>query len=269
MSFPTSQRAEIHRAALHSRFVRRSTGVVISLLLATVLFAAAPVTAAGAATPRLPDLGMAQLRDFTIDRSTGRRLLRFTTEIVNIGAGPFEVVGRRVSTLNRSMTVWQRVYNDDGTSTSGRTGAIMNYSGDGHDHWHLVNLQGQSIRPVGGQEVARGSKVGFCFWDGSPYRLSLPGAPQGSVYRSSGCGAPQSLEAAMGLSVGWGDPYPWYVAFQWIDISALPNGDYVVSVQADPYAHFQELTKANNTTWTRVRISSTDQVTVLEQGPAA
>ncbi len=243
--------------------------MLTSLCLGVLLLAAAPVTAAGAAVPRLPDLGMAPLRDFAIDRSTGPRLLRFTTEIVNVGAGPFELIGRRASTLNRSMSVWQRVYNDDGTATSGRTAATMNYSGDGHDHWHLVNLQGQSIRPVGGQEVARGSKVGFCFWDGSAYRFWLPGAPQGSVYGESGCGAPQSLEATMGLSVGWGDPYPWFLAYQWIDISGLANGDYVVSVQADPYAHFRELTKANNTTWTRVRIAANDQVTILEQGPAA
>ncbi len=241
--------------------------MLTSLCLGVLLLVAAPVTAAGAAVPRLPDLGMAQLRDFAIDRSTGPRLLRFTTEIVNVGAGPFELIGRRASTLNRSMSVWQRVYNDDGTATSGRTAATMNYSGDGHDHWHVNNLQRHAIHPVGGREAAHGAKVGFCFFDNSGYRLSMPRAPKSPVYHS--CGGPQSTELTMGLSVGWGDVYPWWMAYQWIDISALPNGDYVVTADADPYAQFREATRTNNSTWTRIRIAANDQVTILQQGPTA
>jgi hypothetical protein len=250
--------------------MRRSTTVLTSLVLGVFLFAAVPVTAVGAVTPRMPDLGMGPLRDFVIVRPPGARLLRFTTEIVNVGTGPFEVTGRRASTLNRTMTVWQRVYNDDGSSTSGRTAATMSYSGDDHDHWHVNNLERYSIRPVGSRDVVRGAKVGFCFWDTSRYRLSLPEAPQERVYGSEACGAtPQSLETTMGLSVGWSDVYPWSVAYQWIDISGLPDGDYVVLAQADPYVQFTEATVANNTTWTRVRIAANDQVTILQQGPAA
>ena len=52
-----------------------------SLAVGTLLLVLSPVTAASAATVRLPDLGMAPLADFVIDRSTGTRLLRFTTEI--------------------------------------------------------------------------------------------------------------------------------------------------------------------------------------------
>ena len=242
----------------------------MSLLFGAALFAGAPATPAAAATPRLPDLGMAQLREFSIYQpGVGPRLLRFTTEIVNVGAGPFEVIGRRASTSNRTMTVWQRVYNDDGSSTSGRTAATMNYTGEDHGHWHVVNLERYSIRPVGSREVARGAKVGFCFWDGSRYRLSLPGAPQERVYGSSGCGTRESVEATMGLSVGWSDIYPAGITFQWIEITGLPNGDYIVAADADPYHQFTEATRSNNRTWTRIRIAADDQVTILEQGPAA
>ncbi len=73
----------------------------------------------------------------------------------------------------------------------------------------------------------------------------------------------------MGLSPGWGDVYGWYLAWQWIDVSGLAPGDYVVRARADPQAMFTEANTSNNTTWTKIRITATNQVTVLEQGPAA
>ena len=248
--------------------MRRPKILAGAVALASLLLVVAPVPRAGAATPRLPDLGMAPLRDFVIDRSTGPRLLRFTTEIVNVGAGPFLLTGRRSSTAYGVMTVWQTLRNTDGSSSSGRTGALMQYSGDGHDHWHVQDLERYTIQRVGSiREVGRGAKTGFCFLDSEPYRTSLPGAPTSPVY--FGCGSQNTRSVEMGLSVGWGNVYPWYLPFQWIDISGLPNGDYLIKAQADPRALFTEATTANNATWTKVRISSTDQVTVLEQGPAA
>jgi Lysyl oxidase len=243
--------------------------LLTSLALGAVLLALAPVTGARAISPRLPDLGMAPLGDFTIDRSSGARLLRFTTEIVNVGAGRFAVSGRRSSTAFGVMSsVRQLLSYDDGSTGSLRTQAVMQYSGDGHDHWHIRDLQRYTLQRVGSsREVGRGAKSGFCFFDTHRYRPSLPGAPSSPQYH--GCGGQFSLTVDMGLSVGWGDVYPWYLSFQWIDITGLPNGDYIVRVQADPYLYFTESTRANNATWTRIRISSNDQVTVLEQGPAA
>lgn len=243
--------------------------LLTSLALGALLLALAPVDAAGALSPRLPDLGMAPLTDIQIDRSGGARRLRFTTEIVNVGAGPFAVTGRRSSTSFGVMSsVRQLLTYDDGSVGALRTQAVMEYSGDGHDHWHIRELERYALQRVGSsREVGRGAKTGFCFFDSNAYRTSLPGAPSSPVY--GGCGGPSSLTVNMGLSVGWGDVYPWWLTFQWIDITGLPNGDYIVRAQADPYAWFTESTKANNATWTRIRISANDQVTVLEQGPAA
>jgi len=55
----------------------------------------------------------------------------------------------------------------------------------------------------------------------------------------------------------------------WIDITGLAPGNYVVRARADPQAMFTEASVANNMTWTKTRISASNQVTVLEQGPAA
>ncbi|HYX44892.1 MAG TPA: lysyl oxidase family protein [Acidimicrobiales bacterium] len=247
--------------------MRQPRSLVTSLALGTVLLVLAPA-AAGAAAPRLPDLGMAPLRDFVIDRSGGARLLRFTTEIVNVGTGRFALSGRRSSTSFGMMSVRQLLSYDDGSVGTFRTQAVMEYSGDGHDHWHVRDLERYTLQRVGSsREVGRGAKAGFCFFESDPYRLSLPGAPASPVYL--GCGSQASTTVEVGLSVGWGDVYPWHMAFQWIDLTGLPSGDYIVRAQADPHAYFTEATTANNATWTRIRVSATDQVTVLEQGPAA
>ena len=38
----------------------------------------------------------------------------------------------------------------------------------------------------------------------------------------------RSITSHAGLSVGWADNYPWFFAFQWIDITGLPGGTYQV-----------------------------------------
>lgn len=245
--------------------MKRRTLVVPIVALASLLFWSGPAVAA---TPRLPDLGMAPLRDFTIDRSTGARLLRFSTEIVNVGIGPFVVEGRRSSTAEQRMTVTQYVNNVDRTRTAIPSTATMRYSGDGHDHWHIDHLERYTITPLTSRrEVGWGAKVGYCFFDTNHYRPSLPRSPSSPVHM--GCGSQSSLRVDMGLSVGWGDIYPWYLAGQWIDLTGLANGDYIVRAQADPRREFTEANTTNNGTWTKIRVASNDQVTVLEQGPAA
>ncbi len=224
--------------------------------------------AAEATTARSPDLGMAPLGDFRIDTATEQRLLRFTAEIVNVGSAPFQLRGRRSTTTAADMSVRQRIVNDDGTKAWRRTGASMFYAEDGHNHWHVRDLERYTIHPVNSDtELGRGAKTGFCFSDNATYRLSLPTAPQLPVYGS--CGLADATAVTMGLSVGWGDVYGSELAWQWIDISGLSPGDYVVRARADPQAMFTEATVANNMTWTKIRISATNQVTVLAQGPAA
>ena len=232
---------------------------------------ATATTPAPPAADRLPDLGMARLTDLSIDASGGRRRLRYSTTIVNVGSGKFELHGQRASTSQSTMSVVQRIFNDAGGSRDVSTPAVMVFAGDGHNHWHVRDLQQSELfRLSDGMFLARSDKRGFCFWDNVRYRLSLPGAPQSPVYGESGCGGTGSLTTAVGLSIGWGDIYPATLPDQFIDITGLADGRYRLVVTADPSSWFAETNENNNVTWVDLELSGGgSQLRVLGYGPNA
>jgi Lysyl oxidase/S-layer homology domain len=245
-----------------TRAVRGALAFVTILGLLTFQGSAAPAARAGGVGAE-PDLTMAPLRDFRIQWVNGRRMLRFTGMIVNIGAGPFELQGVRSST-SEPMTMHQIVY--EGASSTGpiaqqyATGAVAQYAGDGHNHWHVNEIARYDL--WGGPNVSRGSKIGFCFLDSDPHDLGLPGAPPSRYYLGSWCSTdPNALSNRMGISIGWGDLYAWNVTWQWIDITDLPAGVYVVRAMADPYQFFAETNDQNQCD--SVQISWTDDSNVV------
>jgi hypothetical protein len=241
--------------------LRRRTWLALLAVAVLVLAACYPPP------DRLPDLGMARLADFSIQRTNGRTLLRFSTTIVNVGAGPFQVRGQRSSTGDPDMSVTQHVFQEGGGRRDVATPATMFYSGDGHNHWHVRDLERYELKRLdNGVKVGTGAKHGFCFWDNVAYRLSLPGAPQSRVY--SGCGTASNLTVTVGLSVGWGDRYPSTLVGQYIDITGLTAGSYRLIATADPSNWFVESNGANNATWVDLQIRSND-VSVKGWGPSA
>jgi hypothetical protein len=247
---------------------RPAARILVGLAVAAVLVTGRP-PAAVAAADRLPDLGMARLQDFSIDTTTipGRRLLRFTTVIVNIGVGPFETVGSRPDTSVPELSVTQRIFNDAGSSREVSTPAVMFWAGDGHDHWHVRDAEAyELVRLDNGRRVGTGVKEGFCYFDNTAYRPWLAGAPSAPVYE--GCGTAGDLTVTTGLSIGWGDTYPAWRTLQWIDITGLNSGRYRLRATADPANWFAETNNANNSTWVKLKLTSSG-VTVLAYGPAA
>jgi len=223
----------------------------MALVLTTTATAAGPPREAVAATDRLPDLRMWPLADFRTESVGGQRRLRFTTNMTNEGAGPLEVRGSRGSG-EAHLRTQQLIYDDAGGSRLVDNRALMEYAADGHDHWHIQGVMLYQMWSDDGQ-VRRGHKVGFCFLDSRRMIGSLPAAYGGHL-----CGNQGSLSNRMGLTVGWGDEYPWNFAFQWIEISALPPGDYVVQARADEQNWYAESSDTNNCAWARVRITAAD-----------
>ncbi|MPY80949.1 MAG: hypothetical protein GEV04_21435 [Actinophytocola sp.] len=217
---------------------------------------------------------MAHLSDlYVTTTSDGRELLRFSATIVNVGSGAFELAASRPDT-GSPWSVSQRVSQSDGSTVAVPTSADMIFdTGDHHSHWHVRDLESYDLlRLDNGVKVGAGVKTGFCFFDTHAYELSLPGAPSQGVYRPASCGSHDSLDVSMGLSVGWGDKYPWNFSGQYIDITSIDNGKYRLRATADQLGLFAEANETNNETWLDIMLSRRNDrtsVKVLGYGPDA
>ena len=236
-----------------------------ALVVALSVLASKPTWAA---TDLLPDLGMAHVKDLQIEKtSDGRKLLRFDSIVVNVGEGPFEVHGQRAAGTSVDMTTQQRVFDSTGVHRDIPTDAIMYFGGDGHNHWHVRDLEDFELTRVdNGKLVGTGAKHGFCFFDNYRYGSSDP-----AFYtRSSGScgGGPSATQTMMGLSVGWGDIYRRTLPDQYIDVTGLTSGRYRLRTTADADNWFLESNNSNNFAWVNIKISG-DSVSVVRYGPAA
>ena len=241
------------------------------LLAASLTFGIGPVVSPVMAADgeRLPDLAVLAPFDFRINiHSSGAKRLRFSSVIVNLGPGPFQLYGYDedgTAVIGDGLLVRQQVLQANGTFVDRDTTATMFWSGDGHNHFHAQGLTNLKLHNSEGKEVARTRKVGFCFLDSYRYGSTLP-----SVYNSAShvCMPAPNGQVPMGISVKWGYIYKSTIAYQWIDITGLPNGVYRVEVVAvPPFAtggRFVEGNEANNRGWTRIRITGTT-VTVISR----
>ena len=124
-----------------------------------------------------------------------RRLLRFDTVVMNRGDGDL-VVGDR-SDPNNPYAHWF-VYNSC------------------HQHYHIRDFSVYELYRLDGKTlVTRGTKQGFCFEDSLKY--------DGSKSDGFDCDF-------QGITSGWGDWYYKQLAGQWIDITGVPEGDYIVRI---------------------------------------
>ncbi len=249
----------------------RAPMLVLSVAVAVTAVLTPPlVTTAAATTTLRPNLQMVRLHDWHIQNVDGRRLLRFTTIFVNEGPGRFELRGSRSSQSDKTMEMDQMLYRADGSRFRRGTSAVAKYAGDGHDHWHVQGVVTYETWALRNPQAARaGAKTGFCFFDTTPWRLSLPHAPQSGVYEQEWCGTRASMTNRVGISVGWGDRYPWDFVFQWIDITGLPGGTYRVRATVDIHDHYRETDELDNCVWAEVRVpdpGSGTAVKVLRNG---
>jgi hypothetical protein len=237
---------------------------------ATVVLVSSGAGASGA--DLLPDEAMTNLRAFHIDTNTmpGHTLLRFTSESVNIGAGPLELRGSRPDTSTPTMSVLQRIYDESGGFRDVSVPSFMFWAGDGHDHWHVNDFISTELdRMDNGVKVGTGAKQGFCLSDSNLFNGSLPGSPGSKVYKGCVMGGQTSKAVKMGISVGWGDRYGYTLAFQWIDITDLTPGRYQLFGTVDPQNYYLESDETNNTTWAILQLNGDNSVKLIQQGPHA
>lgn len=212
--------------------------------------------------PRYPDLTMGDLEaaELTIGvMESGLVAVRFPAMIVNVGDGEFLVRASRSHPLAADWRVWQVVSDADGLfSQREALDATLVWGGDGHDHWHVRAVEAHRIETLEGEVLGEVVKAGFCFLDTDAVAPHLPGAPEEHVYSSRGCGGRLDMGVRMGLSVGWGDKYPWTMLDQTVLVPELPDGHYVIRMTADPFDWFAESDETNNEVATEIAISTGD-----------
>jgi len=239
---------------------RLAPGLAATIALAGIVLAPPPAAAAG---DRLPDLRMAKLTDFRIVFSNGRRLLRFSSTMVNLGRGPLEIRANRAS-RNSPWNIDQIIFTTGGTRRVD-TSAAMRYGGDGRGHWHISRVVDVDL--WSSARHASGAKIGYCFFDTRRVNRSLPGSRPWPFYRESMCARRTGLTSRMGISVGWGDRYQSTLPFQWVDITGLPAGAYVIRAMVDARNRFVETSNQNNCVYTRLRFNATGTaLTILGNG---
>ena len=138
----------------------------------------------------------------------GRKLLLLEVGIKNIGASNLEIGDPAVLP---DLFVWS----------------------DCHEHYHLKGFSTYRILTLGGRQVARTYKQGFCLRDDFAV---MPGAGD-AAYTCN----------YQGISVGWLDNYDKTLDCQWIDITGVPAGRYNLVITVNPYRVLAESNYQNNT----------------------
>lgn len=217
--------------------------------------------------PLLADLTIAPITELVpAVRDNGARLLRFGVIIANVGEGDFLLSARRSHPLADDWKVIQKIPERTSGHTERLTDASLVYGGDGHNHWHIREVESHVVESLGGEVLGRVVKEGYCFFDTTHIDAALAGSPKEPRYRSRGCGGQLDTTASMGLSVGWGDDYPWHLFQQEVDISNLPDGTYRLRATADPFGWFEELDESNNEFWAEFQLETVNdfpEVTVV------
>lgn len=101
-----------------------------------------------------------------------------------------------------------------------------------HHHYHLKSFTDFQLVTLDGVEVVRGRKQAFCLLD--------------SVQLDPLAGPGQYSCGFQGISAGWGDIYPSHLDCQWIDVTGVPPGDYLLRVTVDPLDVIAEVDESDN-----------------------
>jgi hypothetical protein len=216
-----------------------------------------PTPGPGAVDPRtLPDLALIRIGDLRLLRvASGGLQLRFSSTLVNVGAGPMIIRATRKGAED-SFTVAQQIRTRDGRHPFRRLPVSTVFAGDGHSHWHIRDVARYTLIPMGEDSRTRTrriQKVGFCLYD-NERRVPRRGRPTRPEFVRDGCGMRDSTLVRMGLSVGWGDLYASTLLGQYVSLTGLPAGDYRLLGRVNPDAAFYEQRTGNNTVYTDIRL---------------
>jgi hypothetical protein len=230
-----------------------------------VLLVAGCGGSAGDAPELLPDLVQSPPRALEVYRAGDTWRLAFLSAVENDGRGPMLLVGTRPNQSTPAMTVEQLVRHPDGSaSTYSVHGEIRFVRSETHRHWHFLDFERYDILTADGKTVGRDQKTGFCLGDryNASRSIQLSGEPEQPVWtQECGRGQPERLIVREGISPGYGDDYVPRLEGQWIDITGLPAGSYVLRHRVNVERVLRESDYGNNSAETSFELSWSDSGT--------
>lgn len=90
--------------------------------------------------------------------------------------------------------------------------------GSCHGHHHLRGFTTYQLLDASGTQVVTGRKQAFCLLDSARFEGDLPG---------------KFTCDHQGITVGWQDDYPAYLDCQWLDVTDVKPGRYVLRIVID------------------------------------
>jgi Lysyl oxidase len=222
-----------------------------------------------------------------IDEDQAQTCLRFDQVLGNSGAGALDIRFDQPSGVppvdDQEVTTSQRIYRSDGSFYHLPAGNVhwhaihQHYHFDGFAQSKLWATDAQGVRS-GASPAATGNKVSFCiattsinpdYWGQQAFGPSSYPAPDCLEPESSSQGLDHFKQ---GMAVGWTDEYNWFLPGQYVEVTGVPDGDYILDTTVDPTARLVESDKTNNCGSVRVRLSGmatpNAQAELLGPGPA-
>jgi hypothetical protein len=224
-------------------------------------------------TEILPDLDQALPENVSVNLQDRRERITFLSAVDNAGAGSLLVVGRR-SPLDPAMTLQQLVAREDGSVARYPVRSRLEYvRSETHEHWHLLGFDRYELRALDGSQAAPDQKTGFCLGDRYDSKSAEPPeqAPKPIFTGECGKGRPELLRVREGISPGYGDDYIPLLEGQYVDVTDVPDGRYLLVHRVNADRDLRESDYDNNAASVLVRLRRPPgglvEVTVLASCP--
>ena len=199
----------------------------------------------------LPDLDQALPSKLEIVEDGDTYRLVFASAVDNVGAGPLLLEGTRPDRTSAAMAIRQLVRRTDG-STRSRTlpGELTYATSETQAQWRPQGFESYELRRVpGGERVRPDRKTGFCLGDRYETAPGEPadGKPDRPVWTDE-CGRdqPALLLVREGISPGYGYDSDPELDGQFMDVTNLPAGRYLLVHRTNPGRTIEESDYDNN-----------------------
>lgn len=184
------------------------------------------------------------------NQSSGKRLLRFSNSVMNLGQAAAELWGEREDEEDDTVQISQKIFRTDGSFYFRLVGDFVYHPI--HNHWHWDNFSEYEIWTIktNGEldiPVATSGKVGYCLRDNTLVPADLIDLDAYGLEDVSF--NPRYLDCGwrrQGISPGWVDTYRYTTPGQYVEVTHLEDGNYALLSIVDPDNNLSESNDANN-----------------------